>query len=341
MVKFYWGASEDMRMEKEEQRKIIELLELLKTHVEGMRSKQASDRYATRLAYIKRYLELYAQDEVHITQRSFVNLHKLREESGAIDENAVRQYMQDFRIFLEDFFKEKGKSIPYCLVLPRGQYYLLLDKTAPEPVTDGQTADVSAWLRKKLTGFLNIVCQAYSNPVELATESKGKAIKLDALLMLVPGMFVAVAVLVHYVGIFDRLLPRAGIGHFTPMGYALLCPLSLLFIAVWLAATAVPLHLSFKFFGGNASFVETLNFQFYFVSSWIPFLFLGRLAALKLRILDSPGGLPEIVLICAVLFMSLQYLRGLSHLNGLQPKRGLFPFLLAIAVTLYISTLLF
>lgn len=347
-------------MTEKDRKEILNLLKLIrKTLEEGKRNDD------TRLAYIDTYIVEYSKTtKPRITQSTFIECHDPKSEAPDLT-NTVRKYMgNQFRPFLEEFFKAKGNHLPYRLTIPKGRYYFELVKqdivsqdtlsAEPEIDTTGNEQkedisgkiDYSAMFNKvegELIYFFKIIYHAYRKPTELVIRSKdSKFLKIDALVIFILTMVLITAIFLHYLYKFD--FPPAlstEVSLLKKQIHGLLSPLTLIFSIFWIPIISLILWFSYRCFKGNATFPETLNFQFYFWSSWLPFLIIGLLANLYHRFKQTDNLFFNTIFLALFGYMVIRYFMSVNILMGLTHKKGILPFIVNTLISGIIVTMLF
>lgn len=350
-------------MAGKDRKEILKLLKLLRETTEREKGNGAPRR----LDYIDTYIKLYSKTTTsRITQATFTECHKPRSEAPDLKNN-VRGYIgREFRPFLEEFFKAKGNHLPYRLTIPMGRYYFELVKQdivsqsqdtlsdEPEINTTGNAykeetsgkIDYNAIFNKiegKLIDFFKIIYHAYRKPTELVVRSKdSKFLKIDALVIFILAMVLVIAIFLHYLYKFNFPADLSTeVSLLEERIHGLLSPLTLIFSIFWIPIISLILWFPYRFFKGNATFPETLNFQFYFWSSWLPFLVIGLLADLYHRFKQTDNLLFSIIFLALFGYMVIRYFMSVNILMGLTHKKGILPFLVNTLITGIIVTLLF
>ena len=289
-----------------DRKEIIKLLRSIRDFLE----KRKGEDTPTRLAYIDTYIKEYSRlDYPKITQSTFVNCHDPKSEAPDL-KSTVRKYMgEQFRPFLEDFFKTDGNSLPCKLTIPKGNYYLDLVKNKPFPCEQEKEQlkrkdevsfksvspqEIFNTIEAKLIDFFKIIYHAYAKPTELIARTRNsKFLNVDALLLFLLAMVLIASIFLVYIEKFNfPPILSADVAKLKEQVYGLLSPLKLIFSVSWIPMITLILWFSYRVFKGSATFPETLNFQFYFWSSWLPFLVIGALADLKYRINQADNTLP-------------------------------------------------
>lgn len=106
-------------IDRDEKKKILGILKFIKDFLET----HPDEQLPVRIGYIKKYIEKYsASKNMVISQSVLSDIHDPKEEFTD-SKNTVRVYVKNhFKPFLKKFFETEGKSLPYELVLPDGQY---------------------------------------------------------------------------------------------------------------------------------------------------------------------------------------------------------------------------
>lgn len=352
-------------MNKKEKQNIIKLLKFIKKSIE----KEEDGDIPTRQAYIDKYIQEYSKDTVKFTQRTFIDCHDPKSEAPDL-ENTVRKYMgNQFRPFLDEFFNTTGKNLEYKLVIPKGKYYLELRKNKHQTDTkqikihiepnDASTnkeidnnftlpTNASSTTKDKIRGFFEIIPEALFTPIKLITRSRGsKFVNIDALALFLFVMVLSVSIMKAYIDSLNNssfsIFFAFEFGKIKEKVYNIIHPLILMFSAFIAVIYIFILWALYKTFKGSATFYETLNFQLYFLSGWLPFIVLLKLSDIKQRIWAAntvlTGILWWIILFVVSGYMILCYFATLNKLMGLTHKRGIFPFLLYCVIASIFMTL--
>lgn len=191
-------------------------------------------------------------------------------------------------------------------------------------------------LKERLLNFLKIFPEAWFFPKNLVARSTSSgAFNWDTIILHVVALLVSISIFFVYLAKFP----------FSPQSFDMVKLLRqeaievIFSIMILYQFIAMPILTSIlwgiykKVAKSSTGYLETLNYQFYFLSAWLPLLFWFLLARLMHQMFgeDILLFLFSIFMVAAGLYWIWRHFQGISLLMGVQGKKRFLPFLCYMA----------
>lgn len=197
--------------------------------------------------------------------------------------------------------------------------------------------------KKRLLNFLKIFPEAWFFPKNLVARSTASGtFNLDTIIVHILALLITISIFFIYLAKFSFPPQLFGaVKLLRQEALEVIFSIKILFQLITVPLLTLSLWGIYKKVAKiSTGYLETLNYQFYFLSAWLPLLFWFLLARLMHQTLDE-----DIVLFFFSIFMVVaglwgiwKYFQGISVLMGVQGNKRFLPFLChMVAIVAYVK----
>lgn len=189
--------------------------------------------------------------------------------------------------------------------------------------------------------FLEIYPDAWFKPKNIVSRSITGTFNWNALGFHICSLLIVISIFYIY---FDVLhIPSNYSGELKQQTLSIVFSIKILFqiIVTPLITMFLWFIYTYKVKKNSPGYLETLNFQFYFLSAWLPLIVLLSLALIKSSLYRSDATLLSVIIYIVLGCMIYKYFQGINELFGLQGKKRFFKFVCYMGAFIAYGKLLF